>query len=301
MLNLNTKEFVLQILEDIKMQSFQDWHVYVVDNGSLDDQKIQISDLNEHMTLLMQDNNTGFAEGNNIGMKQAIKDGVEYVWILNNDTRLEKDTLEKIVTYLDNHQDVAAICPKIMYEAQRDTIWYAGGIVDFGKPYPFEVCRHRGEKEKDTGQYDHISDTQFLTGCSTFVRTSTLKVIGLFDAKYFAYYEDSDFSQRMINAGLQIQYFPGARLYHMVGILHGPTSTINMYYQIRNWFYFVMTHGTLLSKLLAIGHMKLLIIKNCVKILLPHKRIQAQAQLRACWDAVTGRMGITPIESLHKK
>ena len=125
-------------------------------------------------------------------------------------------------------------------------IWYAGGTIDWKNM----IASHRGVDEVDKGQYEKLEKTDFASGCCVMIKREVLVKIGLFDEKYFLYYEDNDLCQRAKIAGYEIYYQPNAILWHKnAGSTGGSGSILQDYYITRNRLLFGFKFAALKTKL----------------------------------------------------
>lgn len=231
-------------------------HIIVVDNastdGSADDLPREFPDIH----FLPQRQNTGFAGGNNIGIRCALASGFRYVWLLNNDTEIAADTCRKY------HDAASEMGPgvygsKIYFSPGREyhhdryrdedrgrVLWYAGGILDRKNFY----ASHRGVDEVDRGQYDTAAETDFITGCSMFIPVDVIRTVGMFDEKFFMYYEDVDFCLRAKAKGFRLRYLPAPVIWHYNAGTSGSGSTLHEYYQTRNRILLAMRYASLRTK-----------------------------------------------------
>lgn len=202
--------------------------------------------------------NTGFAGGNNTGMTKALQESADYILILNNDTLVDKNLLISLIKVLEKNPEVGVASPKIYFvkgnEFHKDrykkdelgrVFWYAGGIMDWNNVFG----KHRGVDEVDRGQFSHIESTEVATGCCMIFRSEVIKKVGMFDERYFLYYEDTDLSQRIKNNGYSIFYVPTAMLWHKnAGSTGGSGSALQDYYISRNRLLFGMKYAPIRSK-----------------------------------------------------
>ena len=242
--NWNGLQDTLVCLESLTRAKRQgiDNTVVVVDNGSTDDSVTTIRSGYPQVTVIPTRQNLGFTGGNNMGITYALGQKAEYVWMLNNDTIVDKDVLSFMDGFTDDR--VGACGSKIYFAkgheyhknrySQKDTgnvLWYAGGLVDWGNMY----ASHRGVDEVDTGQYDTVQETSFITGCSFAIRSKVLTKVGLLDDKYYLYLEDLDLSLRIRNAGYTLLYVPKSKLWHInAGSSGKPGNPLHEYYFTRN-------------------------------------------------------------------
>ena len=240
-----------------------------VDNGS---ERIPMLDRDDGLNLkiIRNQQNLGFAEGNNVGIRYALENGADYILLLNNDTLVEKKLIKELVDLMGKDQAVGIVSPKIYfapgYEFHKDryrkeelgkVFWYAGGLMDWRNL----IGSHRGVDEVDHGQYDIKQETEFATGCAILVKKEVFEKIGFLDEHYYLYYEDNDFCQRAKKAGYKIFYSPGATVWHKnAGSSGGSGSTLQDYYTTRNRLLFGFKYAPLRTKLA--------LIKESLKLLL---------------------------------
>lgn len=251
----------LRSLEKIKIDGL-DVNIVVVDNGSSDDSVAKLQRYNAKINLIASPKNVGFAEGNNLGIRYALTNGADFVCLLNNDTLAAADFLKELVD-IAKDAEVGISVPKIYfargYEFHRDryrksdlgkVIWYAGGKIDWDNVYGV----HRGVDQVDKGQYDKEEETEFASGCCLLIKKEVLDKVGLFDKRYFLYYEDSDFSVRVKKAGYKIVYNPKAVIWHKnaQSCSGGSGGRLQDYYITRNRLTFGLRYAPFRSKLALI-------------------------------------------------
>lgn len=257
--------------------------IVVLDNGSVQDDFIKVKNYilvrdssvkrkNIDLTIIRNEENTGFSEGNNIGIRYALKQNVEYVILLNNDTIVDKKFIKEIVKITNNDEKIGIISPKILFakgfeyhkerykeEEKGKVIWYAGGIMDWKNI----IGSHRGVDEVDKGQYDDITETDFATGCCMLIRKNVFEKIGYLDEKYFLYYEDNDFSQRARLARYKIMFAPNAVIWHKnAGSAGGSGSSLQDYYITRNRLMFGFKYASLRPKISLFRQSLLLLLSG---------------------------------------
>lgn len=223
----------------------------VIDNDSNDgtEEKLKNYSLpNMKYKFIESGANLGFAGGNNVGIRDALKRGAEYIILMNNDLILPDDILLKLVGFMEENHEVGVASPKMYfakgYEFHKsryetadlgNVIWYAGGVIDRKNVY----SSHRGVDEVDKGQYDKAVETDFANGACMIIRRNVFENIGLMDARYFLYWEDADFSEKARRVGFKVMYFPGTYLWHKVSSSTGGSgSPTNDYFLTRNRLYF---------------------------------------------------------------
>lgn len=230
----------------------------VVDNASTDDSAKTIRESFPWVKLLVNKENLGFAQGNNIGIEYALKNGADYIMLLNNDTIVDKNLIEELVKMGENDGTIGILGPKIYFakgyefyknryqeEDKGKVIWYAGGIIDWDNI----LASHRGVDEVDSGQYDKVGETDYVSGCCLIVKRKVFEKVGFLDPKYYLYYEENDFEQRAKKDGFKIVYVPKAFLWHLNAASSSSGSKLQEYYIARNRLLFGMHFAPIRAKI----------------------------------------------------
>jgi GT2 family glycosyltransferase len=132
--------------------------------------------------------------------------------------------------------------------------------------------KHRGVDEVDKGQYDVEKETDFSSGCCMGIKKEVFGKVGFLNERYFLYYEDNDYSQRVKEAGYKVIYTPKAVLWHKnAGSVGGSGSNLQDYYITRNRLLFGMTYASLKTKLA--------LFKESIKFLLNGRKWQKKGVL----------------------
>lgn len=260
-LNFNGKKDTLECLESIyRALEFKSLKVLVVviDNGSTDNSIAAINKKFSQVKVIENKKNFGFAEGNNVGIRYALKNKFDYVLLLNNDTLVKKDFLVQLIKVAKKSKKTGIISPKIYFasgnEYHKDqykekergkVIWYTGGIIDWDNV----LTSHRGVDEVDKGQYEKIEKTEFATGCCMLIKRKVFEEVGLLDKKYFLYLEDVDLCHRAKQAGFKIYFVPQAIIWHKNASSSAVGSSLQDYYLTRNRLLFGMKYACLRTKL----------------------------------------------------
>ena len=269
-LNFKVKEETLKCIASVKRSTFKDLEIIVVDNHSSDGLASAISS-DKKVVFIQNSDNLGYTGGNNVGIKKALEDEADFIFILNPDTTVEPKAVKNLVAELST-EGVGIVGPKILF-SDRKTIWYAGGHLDLANV----LGGHRGVDEKDSGQYDQIEETENVTGGAMMVKREVFEKIGLFDDRYFLYYEDSDFCFRARKAGFRLMYVPTAVVYHDNARSTGLGSPLQDYFITRNRMLFA-------SKFLPF-RTRLALIREALK------NFKIPARRRALIDFLTDNFG----------
>jgi GT2 family glycosyltransferase len=197
-------------------------------------------DKNE-VIIIRNDQNYGYAEGNNIGIRFALKSGSDAVLLLNNDTVVDPEFLTELVKALEDQQSAGFFGPKIYYyehNGRKDVISYAGGVLNTVTG----TCHPIGKNEVDAGKYDVIREVDYIEGSCLLVRAEVIAKIGLLDPIFFTYWEDIDWCVRGSHKGYKSVYVPTARVWHKKSVSNVGSNVV--YHIVRNLFWFMRKHSS---------------------------------------------------------
>lgn len=235
-LNWNGKEVLLECLESLKKLNYSNYEIIVVDNGSTDGSCEILEENYPEIKLIKNKENLGVAMGNNIGIKHSHGD---YVLLLNNDTIVDSNLIKELLKVLENEKDGGVVGPKIYYYDEPHKIWAAGG----GRiNWLTGDVRLFGGDEIDRGQYEDITDVDYVSGCALFTRRELFEKIGYLDEIYFAYFEETDWCVRACKEGYRLLYAPQAKMWHKVRSSSQTISGFHEYQMTRNMFWFLKKH-----------------------------------------------------------
>jgi GT2 family glycosyltransferase len=213
----------------------------VIDNGSSDGSEEFLRRNLKEVEIIQSGANLGFAGGCNVGVRYALEQGADYVWLLNNDAVADPDALTMLVEALEGKSTAGIAGSKIYYHDNPRRIWFAGGIWEKGRLR----MRQRGANLLDKGEYDRTCEIGAVSGCSMLVRSSAIRKVGLMDENYFLYWEDTGWCARAQEKGYSVLFVPTSHVRHKVSSSTVSSSFSQYYYFTRNGFYFLRCHDPL--------------------------------------------------------
>ena len=205
--NWNGKKFLVPCLDSLLGQTYRNFEIIVVDNGSKDGSIDLLKEQYAGVKLLALQHNTGFSFAVNRGIESSQG---EYIALINNDTTVDKQWLEKMVLALQNNLGIGSVACKMLSLADPTIFDGAGDGLRRGC-LPARI----GHGEKDIGQFDNERYVLGACGGAALYRKNMLDEIGLFDEDFFAYLEDVDLDLRAQSAGYKCLYIPEAIIYHL--------------------------------------------------------------------------------------
>ncbi len=233
-LNYNQAEVTCALLDSIQQLSYPHIEVIVVDNNSAENPTERIYRGHYPNTrVIVTPENLGFAGGNNVGIRQAQGD---YLLLLNNDTEVTPDLIERLLEPFRADETIGVTCPKIRYHDSPTVIQYAGYTpLNFYTGQAWAI----GSQQEDRGQFDQPGPTPFAHGAAMMIKRSVIERAGLLPELYFLYYEELDWCCRIREAGYMLYYQPSALVYHKESMTVGKSSPLKVYYQTRNRILFM--------------------------------------------------------------
>ena len=242
-LNYNASEMTQHCLQSLLGTDYPNLKILLVDNASVDDTVQVVQSDFPQVEILINPKNYMFAKGNNIGIQHALNKGAEYLFILNNDTKVDAQCLSRLINFLRDRPDCAACQPLLLQMHKPDQVASAGCRVTLSgrakdlfydlnidelTPHPFQVCG--------------------VTGGAFLVRSSALQKVGYFCQYFKMYFEDVDLSLRMQEQGYLLYCVPAAKVWHHVSASTKKKGVFfHTFFTERNSYFVVLRNYPLLQ------------------------------------------------------
>ena len=180
------------------------------------------------LDLVRPGGNLGFAEGCTVGMSIALDRGAEYLLLLNNDVVVDPPFLDRLVAAARACPEAGLFCPQIEFLEDPGRVWFGGGEFSLWRGIP------RHALWRKPAARDHAPRaSDFATGCAMLIDPAVIRTVGTFDARFFAYAEDLDFSLRARHARFGIMVVPASVIWH-VSVYDEQRAWLRLYYSTRN-------------------------------------------------------------------
>lgn len=203
----------------------------------------QFTSSKEQLIIIKNDQNYGYAEGNNIGMRMALARDSHYVLLLNNDVVVDPSFLTELVLAAERDERIGFVGPKAYFynsAGRTDVIRFAGGML-----YLKTASAPRlGYKQIDRGQFNEMRFVDWIEGSCILTRKETILKIGLLKADYFAYWEDVEWCLRGAGMGYKSAYVPNARIWHKTGASKKKKSSTAYFYYGRNFLWLAKEYAS---------------------------------------------------------
>jgi len=231
-LNYNAGELLLNCIESIKKSAYKKLEIIVVDNISTDKSQRICKEKYPDIKLIQNDENFGYCEGNNIGIREAEGD---YIIILNPDTIVESNWIEELISAYNKFGE-GLYQPKHLSLNEKTVYMSAGNMLNI---FGFGYAREKGNK--DENQFNKIEEISYASGTCLFTSSAVLKKVGLFDPFIFLYHDDLDLGWRASQLGIKSYYVPTSLIYHAESYSL-KWNAEKFYWLERNRKYCILTH-----------------------------------------------------------
>lgn len=290
LINWNNETDTIDCLRSLEKIIYLNYKIFLVDNGSKEESVSKLRPFNVGKIELMEiGQNLGFSGGNNIGIRKALEENFDYALLLNNDTTVEPNFLDELISVAESDEKIGVVGPKIYYYNEPTRIWYGGGDFTWlggGKHLQYEEIDNNPNEAEP-------KKTKYMTGCAFLVKSEVLKKVGLMPEEFFLYYEDTDWSLSIKKAGYKVIYAPASKIYHKVSRTTSKLGNPKIhYYHIRNALLLSKRQA---PKIILVGiyvWSALHYFKQIIKlVILPSKRETSKMIMRGIEDFWKGRFG----------
>ena len=290
-LQYNNSQDTIRCLNSVKELDYPDYTTTVVDNASdvkdFNNIRFFVESLqNTRFDLISSDKNLGYAGGNNLGVKQALENSADYIFILNPDTTVEQNALTELIEAVKSNPKIGII--GLAIDEGNHTIY--GGKIEWLKPELTHINKIHGNFYTTVLK---LPRENYIPGACMLIKRDVVKKIGLLDERYLLYFEDADYCVRARNAGYELAITPEIIAKHSVSASTSNLgSALLLRYHFRNAHLFNFKNGPIWVKLVLPFWSVFIIIKQLVKIVFVRsKREISKAILAGVVDFYNNHFG----------
>jgi len=237
-LNTNRRDATLECLDSLNRCTCSRHQAIVLDNASTDGSVEAIREGHPQVEIVALTENRGYAGNNNVGIELALEKGADWVFVLNEDTVLDPECLQRLIEVGGGDRSIGIVGPMVYHHDDPDIIQSAGGRLS-----RYWESSHIAENERDQGRFVEPHEVDWISGCAIMVRREVFEDVGAIDERYFYYWEETEFCIRARRRGWRIVQIPRAKLWHKgVRIDYQPKPSVT-YYATRNRLLTLSKHG----------------------------------------------------------
>lgn len=244
-LNYKNLKDTLECLGSLAASDYDALDILFVDNGSQDGSPERVRKEFPAAKILDNQENLGYAEGNNRGLRLAFDFGADYALVLNNDTIVAPDAIRLMVQCAESDPKIGLVAPKVRSYEHRGQLHSCGTTLDWLRLRP-KLAYYR---QADKGQCDSIRQGIIFPGSALLMRRSLFGSIGGFDASFFLVHEDADLCLRSLKAGFMNALETKAVIYHKESRSLASDPFLQSYYSARNFLYLADLHANFMQRI----------------------------------------------------
>jgi GT2 family glycosyltransferase len=287
-LTWNRRDEVLGAVRSLHRLRYQNYVPLVVDNASRDDTVEALKENYPDLKVLVNPKNLGYTGGNNVGMRYALAQGARFVVLLNNDARVHRHMIERMLGVMQSDPRIGVVGSKNLYEGDPNRIWGAWAEINYGPM----LTRIHGRNQLDGERFKGVRDVDQVIGCGYMWRREALEDVGLLDTDFFGYHEDTDWCRRALDKGWRVVYCGDAVTYHKGGVSNDPRYDHVMpvmYFLGRNAILFARKHGHTTDMLRLLANSLRGSAGRALRA--RRKRLPSRERqfLKGIWDGLIGR------------
>lgn len=232
--NYNKADKVLECIQCVLENKYQDFDLYVVDNASTDNSVEEIRKHYPQVELLVNPENLGGSGGFNRGLREAYAKGYPYLMCIDNDAMLDENAIGNLWQFLEEHQEVGMAGSKIFHTEAPDYIQQFGQKIDF-EYFCTEVPHLNMVEDGSMPDFLYVDS---VAACSLMIRRSTIDKIGFMPEENFLYWDDTEWCYKCHLAGMEVASVGTSVALHAMGAKRETVNTFPTYYAWRNWIGF---------------------------------------------------------------
>ena len=221
-LNWENEPVTARLLAALRELRYSCRETVVVDNGSADGSADRLAAAFPEAAVIRSGRNLGFGAGNNLAIRRALEAGADFVWLINNDARPAPDALDALVRAAEAAPRAGAVGAAIYHEDRPGELQAWGGGT---------VVRWLGWARLATRPGAAV---EYITGTSMLLRCAALREAGLFDERFFLYWEDAELCARLRRAGWEMAVAGDAKVWHAASSTTGRNAELRMFHITRS-------------------------------------------------------------------
>jgi len=290
--NWNRVRDTLAAYMSLKSSEYEDWWLYVVDNASDDDSaEILERELSDRSTIILNNINSGFSGGCNLGIQRALSEGCTHIFLLNNDAIVLPSTIRYLIDQSAKLEDNAILgCAVKISSTDKFQFFGSRTREDVGHPVWFDDSN----LEKLS---NNLIETDFVLGAALFAPARLWRKLGYFDERFYLNYEETDWCYRARKFGIYCYVVSKSIAIHKIGATIGPKNgPLQTYFIYRNELLFATRHANRRQQLRLILRTIKILLKSTLNDCIKFKKMRPSTitHALAVYDFMRGKFGDCP-------
>lgn len=212
-LNYNSSEESIALFQNLEELNEKSLVVLVIDNASPEEDRQKLTESIPKSNLVFNKQNKGYAAGNNVGINIALQKGADYIWILNPDIRVEKESLSVLLSTMNADEEIAAIGPRILRREDKEVIFSDGEKLYFDEKCSTEHKNSWLKEAEVPASLDY--DIDYIDGSCILLRARALGEIGILPERYFLYFEETHWCTEAKSKGWKLAVNSNAKVFNL--------------------------------------------------------------------------------------
>ncbi len=231
-LNFNGSRWLQPCLQSLRATEYANFKTVLVDNASSDDSVELVRSQFSEAEIIVNSENLGFSEGNNVAIRKALVEGADYVVLLNPDTKVTPRWLSELIAVGEQESDIGILgAVQLTYDGEEFNTWTKAALSQHLNELSLSSTKSHEENTKaETGDSSLLRDAscefvenrnwipvEWVEGACFAIKRKVIEQVGLLDPIYFAFYEEIDFCRRAAFRGYKTAIVPRSRIHHFRG------------------------------------------------------------------------------------
>lgn len=252
----NARDLIIPCLNSIVSNVGNlDYEIIIVDNASKENYLADYQKISPKVKTVRLDKNLGFGGGNNFGAKQAQG---KYLLLLNPDTLMVDDTIEKILNFIKSHENIGIVCPRLFVDTNQSS----PEEVDYYGDFPTLSTLISRNNHRHISNHQEYLEVERVTGACMLLKKDLYNQVGGFDENFFMYFEDTDLCKKVSKLGLKIIVLNNTHLVHFGGKSQNSSKLKKRFYYTSQNHFFQKHYGFFSTALLRIVRAPYILLQN---------------------------------------
>lgn len=241
-LGIDHEDATLTCIESLLKSTYEAMKVLYVDNSSKGEAVKNVRERFSSLEIIENNENLGYAGGNNVGIKHALDAGAEYILIVNNDVVVDGDTVSTLFELMHSDGKIGIAGAKALRADDPSRLCWAWGKLN----YRNMVSEVIGLDAPDSDEFSKVQDVDYVFGCAVMVKVEAIRKVGMIDEDFWAFHEEMEWCERFRKDGYRVVFAGNTKVLHQMSLSFSSLARphVREYLLARNSVLFMKKHGT---------------------------------------------------------